>query len=103
MLFLFDSHSKDETGRMSAAGTAVCLKFDSLQSLEIYIKLLYYSNYPMALYFQVQFLKLKYTDNAKSLIKNVLKSERKKKIYSLKRRCQEGLDCIGKRKISGKS
>ena len=40
MLFLFDSHSKDETGRMSAAGTAVCLKFDSLQSLEIYIKLL---------------------------------------------------------------
>ena len=38
----------------------------------------------MALYFQVQYLKLKYIDNAKSTFKNALKSERKKKVSSLK-------------------
>ena len=38
----------------------------------------------MTLYFQVQFLKLKCTDNAKSTIKNALKNERKKKVSSLK-------------------
>ena len=60
---------------MSAIGTAVLLKFDSLQSLENY----------MSLYFQVQFLKLKCTERAKSTIKNALKSERKKKVSSLKK------------------
>ena len=64
-IFLFDSHSKNEIGRMSAKGTAVLLKFDSLLSLENYIKLVYYSNYPMTLYFQEQFLKLKCTENTK--------------------------------------
>ena len=64
--FLFDSHSKDEIGRMSATGPVVLLKFDSLQSLGNYIKAVYYSNYPMTFYFQVQFLKSKCTDNAKA-------------------------------------
>ena len=50
-VFPFDSHSKDEIGRMSGAGTAVLLRFDSLHSLENYIKSVYYSNYSMALYF----------------------------------------------------
>ena len=77
--FLFDSHSKDEIGRVSATGTAVLVKFDSLQSLENYIKSVYYSNYPMTLYFQIQFLKLKCTENTKSTIKSALKSKRKKK------------------------
>ena len=44
-----------------------------------------YSIYPMTLYFQVQFLKLKRTENIKSLIKSALKSERKKKVSSLKK------------------
>ena len=39
----------------------------------------------MTLYFQGQFLKLKCTENAKSTIKNALKSERKKKLLSLKK------------------
>ena len=34
--FLFDSHSKDEIGRMSVTGTVVLLKLDSMQSLENY-------------------------------------------------------------------
>ena len=38
----------------------------------------------MTLYFQVQFLKLKYTENAKTTIRNALKIERKKKVSSLK-------------------
>ena len=70
---------------MSATGTAVLLKFDLLQSLENYIKPVCYSNYPMTLYFQVQFLKLKCNENAKSTIKNTLKSERKKNVSSLKK------------------
>ena len=37
----------------------------------------------MTLYLQVQFSKLKSTDTAKSTIKSVLKSERKKKVSSL--------------------
>ena len=73
---------------MSATGTAVLLKFDSLQSLENYIKSVYYSNYPMTLYFQIQFLKLKYRENTKSTIKSALKSEGKKKVSSLKKKYQ---------------
>ena len=41
--FLFDSHSDDEMGRISATGTEVLLKFDSLQLLENYIESVYYS------------------------------------------------------------
>ena len=39
----------------------------------------------MTLYFQVQFLKLKSTENTKSTLKRVLKSERKKKVSSVKK------------------
>ena len=68
-LFLFDSHRKDEIERTSATGTAVFLKFDSLQALENYIISVYYSNYPMTLHFEVPFLKEKCTENKKSTIK----------------------------------
>ena len=70
---------------MSATGTAVLLEFNTWQSLEIYMKLVYYSNYPMNIYFQVQFLKLKCTENTKNTIKNALKSEIKKKVLLLKK------------------
>ena len=49
----------------------------------------------MTLYFQIQFLKLKCTENTKSAIKSALKSERKKKyhrkksIKDQKRKCKE--------------
>ena len=85
MFFIIDSYIKDEIGRMSATGRAVLLKFDSLQSLKNYIQSVYYTNYPMTLYFQVQFLKLKCNENAKSTIKNALKSDRKKKVLSLEK------------------
>ena len=70
---------------MSATGTAVWLKFDSLQSLKNYTKSVYYLNYPVTLYFQVLYLKLKCTDNTKRTIKNGVKSESKKKVLSLKK------------------
>ena len=83
--FLFDPHRKDEIGRISATGTAVLLKFDLLQSLENYKKSVYYWTYPMILSFQEQFLKLKRTENTKSLVKSAFKSERKKKVSSLEK------------------
>ena len=39
----------------------------------------------MTLYFQVQFLKLKCTENTKGSIKGALKSDRKKTVSSLKK------------------
>ena len=67
MIFLFDTHSKDKIGGISAIGTAVLLKFDSLHSLENYEISVYYLNYPLPLYFQVQFLEPYCTENAKAL------------------------------------
>ena len=40
----------------------------------------------MTLYFQLQFLELKCSENAKSTFKNVLKREKKKKLSSLKKK-----------------
>ena len=40
---------------MSATGIAVLLKFGLSESLQNYIELVYYSNYPMTLYFQYNF------------------------------------------------
>ena len=70
---------------MWATGRAVFLNFDLSHSLEDYIKLVYYSNYPRPLYFQVQFLKLKCTGNTKDTTISALKNERKKIIKSLKK------------------
>ena len=79
---LFDSHSKDEIGRILATDAAVLLKFDSLQSSENCTKSVYYSNYPMTLYLQVQFFKLDCTEDARITTNNALKSERKKNVSS---------------------
>ena len=75
-IYLFDSHSKDQYGNISSSGTAVLLKFDTLFSLENYIKSVYYNTYPLTLYFQVQFMKVHCTENAKNAIKSLLKKER---------------------------
>ena len=44
----------------------------------------------MALYFQVQFLKLKCTEKCQMHNKNALKSETKEKVSSLKKRYHQG-------------
>ena len=75
-IYLFDSHSKDEYGNFSSTGTAVLLKFDSLNSLENYIRSVYYNTSPHFLYFQVQFTKVNCSANTKTAIKCALKKER---------------------------
>ena len=42
-MYLFDSHSKDENDNLSSSATAVLLKFDTLYSLENYIRSVYYN------------------------------------------------------------
>ena len=49
--YLFDSLSKDENGNLSSFGTAVLLKFDTLYSLENYVRSNYYYTFPLTLYF----------------------------------------------------
>ena len=46
-IYLFDSHSKDQYGNISSSDTAFLLKFDTLFSLENYIKSVYYNTYPL--------------------------------------------------------
>ena len=45
-------------------------------SLENYLKSVYYNTYPLMLYFQVQFMKVHYTENTKNAIKSLLRKER---------------------------
>ena len=75
-LYPFNSHSNDENSNLSSSGASVILKFDTLHSLENYIKPVYYNAYPMTLYFQLQFIKVHCTVNANSAIKYLLKKER---------------------------
>ena len=65
---MFDSHSKDENDITSAAGTAVLIKFKSLSSQENYIVSVYYANYLLNLYFQIQFIKVSRTLGRKILL-----------------------------------
>ena len=75
-IYLFDSHSKDQYGNIPSSGTTVLLKFDTLFSLENYIKSVYYNTYPLTLYFRVQLMKVHCSDNAKNATKSLLKKER---------------------------
>ena len=68
-IYIFDSHSKDENGNLSSSGTAVLLKYNTLYSLENYIRSIYYNTFLLTLYFQVQFIKVHCTANAKNVNK----------------------------------
>ena len=72
---LFDFLTKDEYGNLSSSGTAVLLKFDSLNLLENFIRLVYYNTFPQNLFFQVQFIKVHCSVNTKTVIKCALKKE----------------------------
>ena len=68
---MFDLHSKDGSDIISAAGTAVLIKFKSLSSQENYIvSVYYYANYLLNLYFQIQFIKVSRTLDGRNRIKN---------------------------------
>ena len=74
-IYLFDSHSKEKNSNLSSSDLIVFLKVDTLHSLEKYIRSVYYSAYPMTLYFQLHFIKVHCTVNTKSAIKCSLKSD----------------------------
>lgn len=44
---IFDSYSKDENISVSSSGIAGLLKFDTLHSLENYLRSVYYYPYPL--------------------------------------------------------
>ena len=71
-IYLFDLHSKDESDNLSSSGTAVLLKFVTSHSLKTYIYQLI-RMFRQWLYFQLQFIKVYCTVDAKSAIKCSLK------------------------------
>ena len=48
-IYLFHSHSEDENGNLSSSNAAVILKFDTLYSLEKYLRSVYYNTFPLPL------------------------------------------------------
>ena len=70
-----DSHTKEDYGNLSSSGTAVLLNFLSLNSLENYVRLVYYNTFPQILYFPVQFIKVPWSVNTKTAINCALKME----------------------------
>ena len=95
MLFIFDSHSRDEEGKISPNGTAVLLKFHSLAKLEEYIKGVYYGeNQQSSVYFQIQFVKFLCSENDIKALRSELKrlrtaqKQRKDMVKSKKFRVQ---------------
>ena len=56
-VYIFDPHSKDDEGNISQNGTAILIKFETLDDLEDYIILIYYSSHHhKTVYFQMQFI-----------------------------------------------
>ena len=60
-------------GNLSSSGIAVLLNFDSLNSLENYVRSVYCNTFPQTLYFQMEFLKVHCSANTKTAIKCALK------------------------------
>ena len=82
--YVFDSHSKDENGNISAVGTTILLKLESLSSLKNYILSVYYANYLMTLSFKIQFIRVSYTLHARNKIRNSIKNRRKNSVTKWK-------------------
>ena len=57
--------------------TAVLLTIESASSLENYILSMFYVNHPMALFFQIQFIRVIFTLHARNKIKASIKNRRK--------------------------
>ena len=72
-VYLFESHSKDYEGNTSQNGSAILMKFETLDDLQDYIKLIYYSSqHHKTLYFQMQFISIRRANNLRESIKSEL-------------------------------
>ena len=103
-VYLFDFHSKDYEGNISQNGSAILMKFETLDDLQYYIKLIYYnSQHHKTLYFQMQFISIRCVNNLKESIKTKLILNRPKKIIAMKRELENSkvqeMQSAEKRKI----
>ena len=65
----------------SQNGSAILMKFETLDDLQDYIKLIYYnSQHHKTLYFQMQFISIRCANNRKESIKSKLILNRPKKL-----------------------
>ena len=88
-VYLFDSHSKDYKGNISQNGSAILTKFETLDELQDYIKLIYYNNqHHKTLNFQMQFISVRCSNSLTEIIKSELLLNRPKQ-YITKKREQE--------------
>ena len=72
-VYLFDSHSKDYEGNISQNESAILMKFETMDDLRDYIKLIYYnSQHHKTLYFQMQFISIRCSNNLRESIKSEL-------------------------------
>ena len=71
--YLSDYHSKDVYCNLSSSGTTILLKFNSLHSVENYIKYVYHNTYLLTLYFQVEYIKVHCSPSAENVTKCALK------------------------------
>ena len=70
-VYLFDSHSKAGEGDISQNSTEILIKFETLDDLEDFIMLIYYSSqHHKILYFQMQFISIRCANNCKESIKS---------------------------------
>ena len=72
-VYLFDSHSKDYERNISQNGSAILMKFKTLDDLLDYIKLIYYnSQHHKTLCFQMQFISVRCSSNLRESVKSEL-------------------------------
>ena len=87
--YLFDSHSKDYEGNIPQNGNAILMKFENLDDLQDYIKLIYYSSqHHKTLYFQMQFISIRCSKNLRESIKSELILNRPKQCITKKRKLE---------------
>ena len=88
-VYLFDSHRKDYEGNISQNGSAVLMKFENLDDLQDYIKLIYYSSqHHKTLYFQMQIISIRCSNNLRESIKSELILNRPKQCITKKRKLE---------------
>ena len=82
---MFDSNSKDYEGNISQNGSAILMKFENLDDLQDYIKLIYYSSqHHKTLYFQMQFISIRCSKHLRESIKSELILNRPKQCITKK-------------------
>ena len=85
LCYLFDSNSKDYEGNISQNGSAILMKFENLDDLQDYIKLIYYSSqHHKTLYFQMQFISIRCSKHLRESIKSELILNRPKQCITKK-------------------